>query len=147
VVSFMPRPLYPHGKSPLYPLDRGLGWPQNRSRCCGEEKNSQLLLGFEPPIIQPLAWLYTTEVSWLLHKKGYKLKIQRNVNSSMLYATIHTYDFIIMQDCVCHEMSTVLLCSARNTTKSQPAGLWFCPSDWALSNGGGWGWGCHNSPA
>jgi hypothetical protein len=25
VVSFTPRPLYPQGKSPLYPLDRRLG--------------------------------------------------------------------------------------------------------------------------
>jgi hypothetical protein len=27
VVSFMPRPLYPRGKSPRYPLDRRLGQP------------------------------------------------------------------------------------------------------------------------
>jgi hypothetical protein len=31
VVSFTPRPLYPQGKSPQYPLDRRLGGPQNRS--------------------------------------------------------------------------------------------------------------------
>jgi hypothetical protein len=30
VVSFMPLPLYPQGKSPWYPLDRGLGGPQSR---------------------------------------------------------------------------------------------------------------------
>jgi hypothetical protein len=29
MVSFMPRLLYPQGKSPLYPLDRRLGGPQN----------------------------------------------------------------------------------------------------------------------
>jgi hypothetical protein len=29
VVSFKPRPLYPRGKSPWYPLDRRLGEPQN----------------------------------------------------------------------------------------------------------------------
>jgi len=29
VVSFMPRLLYPRNKSPRYPLDRGLGGPQN----------------------------------------------------------------------------------------------------------------------
>jgi hypothetical protein len=29
VVSFTPRPLYPLGKSPCYPLDRRLGGPQN----------------------------------------------------------------------------------------------------------------------
>jgi hypothetical protein len=41
VVSFMPPPLYPQGKGPRYPLDRGLGGPQSRSGRCGEEKNSQ----------------------------------------------------------------------------------------------------------
>jgi len=29
VVSFTPRPLYPQGKSPWYPLDRRLGDPQS----------------------------------------------------------------------------------------------------------------------
>jgi len=41
VVSFTPRPLYSHGKSPWYPLDRRLGRPQCRSGRGGEEKNSQ----------------------------------------------------------------------------------------------------------
>jgi hypothetical protein len=48
VVSFTPRPLYPQGKSPLYPLDRGLGGPQSRSGRGGEEKNFQ-----PPPEIEP----------------------------------------------------------------------------------------------
>jgi hypothetical protein len=39
VVSFIPRPLYPRGKSPRYPLDRRLGGPQNRSGRRGREKN------------------------------------------------------------------------------------------------------------
>jgi hypothetical protein len=30
VVSSTPRPLYPQGKSPWYPLDRRLGGPQRR---------------------------------------------------------------------------------------------------------------------
>jgi hypothetical protein len=38
VVSFTPRPLYPRGKGPLYPLDRRLGGPQSRSGRHGEEK-------------------------------------------------------------------------------------------------------------
>jgi hypothetical protein len=37
-VSFMSRPLYPRGKSPLYPLDRRLGGPQHRSGRHGEVK-------------------------------------------------------------------------------------------------------------
>jgi hypothetical protein len=31
MVSFTPRPLYPRGKSPRYPLDRRLGGPQSQS--------------------------------------------------------------------------------------------------------------------
>jgi len=31
MVSFTPRPLYLHGKSPRYSLDRRLGGPQSRS--------------------------------------------------------------------------------------------------------------------
>jgi hypothetical protein len=31
MVNFTPRPLYPRGKSPRYPLDRRLGGPQSRS--------------------------------------------------------------------------------------------------------------------
>jgi hypothetical protein len=34
----MPRPLYPQGKSPQYPLDRRLGGPQSPSGQRGEEK-------------------------------------------------------------------------------------------------------------
>jgi hypothetical protein len=48
VVSFTPRPLYPQGKSPWYPLDRRLGGTQSRSGRGGEEKNSQLPPGIEP---------------------------------------------------------------------------------------------------
>jgi hypothetical protein len=48
VVSFMPRPLYPQGKSPGYPLDRRLGRPQSRSGRGGEEQNSQPPSGIEP---------------------------------------------------------------------------------------------------
>jgi len=47
VVSFMPRPLYPQGKSPWYPLDERLGGPQSRSGRSGEEKNSPPLSGIE----------------------------------------------------------------------------------------------------
>jgi hypothetical protein len=65
VVSFTPRPLYPQGKSPRYPLDRRLGGPQSRSGRSGEEKNSKPLPGLEPPVIQPVVQLYTAELSQL----------------------------------------------------------------------------------
>jgi hypothetical protein len=48
VISFTPRPLYPQGKSPWYPLDRRLGGPQSRSGRGGEEKNSHPPPGIEP---------------------------------------------------------------------------------------------------
>jgi hypothetical protein len=53
VVNSMPRPLYPSGNSPWYPLDRRLDRPQSRSGHGGEEKIFQPLPGLEPPIIQP----------------------------------------------------------------------------------------------
>jgi hypothetical protein len=56
VVSFTPRPLYPQGKSPWYPLDRRLGGSQSRSGRGGEEKNSQ-----PPPGVN-------TSVNWNLSK-------------------------------------------------------------------------------
>jgi hypothetical protein len=54
------------GKSPWYPLYRRLAGPQSRyGRGC-EEKSSQSLPGLEPPIIQPVAQRYTTELSRFL---------------------------------------------------------------------------------
>jgi hypothetical protein len=47
LMSFTPRPLYPQGKSPWYPLDKRLGGPQSRSGRGGEEKNSQPPPGIE----------------------------------------------------------------------------------------------------
>jgi hypothetical protein len=66
----MPRPLYPEGKSPWYPLDSRLSGPQSWSGRGGEEQNSQLLTGLEPPIIHPIAQRYTTELSRLHRKKN-----------------------------------------------------------------------------
>jgi hypothetical protein len=63
VISFTPQPLYILGKSRWYPLDRRLGGPQSRSGRGGEEKNSQPLPGIEPPIIQPIAQRYTSELT------------------------------------------------------------------------------------
>jgi len=58
VINFTPRPLYPQGKSPWYPLDRRIGGPQSRSGRGGEEKNSQTPPGLEPPIMQPVVQCY-----------------------------------------------------------------------------------------
>jgi hypothetical protein len=48
----------PPGKEPWYPLDRGLGGPQSRSGCCGEEKNL-VPAGNRTQAIQPVALCYT----------------------------------------------------------------------------------------
>jgi hypothetical protein len=82
VVSFTPRPLYPKGKSPWYPLDRRKGGPQSESGRGGEEKNSQPLSGLEPPIIQPVAQRYTTELSRLLLRP---IKCPHPCDSSILF--------------------------------------------------------------
>jgi hypothetical protein len=64
----MPQSLYSQRKNPWYPLDRRLGGPYSQSECGGEEKMSQLLLGLEPPIIQPIAQCFAAELSQLLLK-------------------------------------------------------------------------------
>jgi hypothetical protein len=51
-------------KEPWHPLHRRLSGPQSRSGR-GSEKNSQLLTGLEPLIIQPVAHRYTIELSQL----------------------------------------------------------------------------------
>jgi hypothetical protein len=47
LVSFTPRPLYPRGKSPRYPLDMRFGEPQSQSGRSGEENNLLILLAIE----------------------------------------------------------------------------------------------------
>jgi hypothetical protein len=68
----------PQGKSPWYPLDRSLGGPQSRHGCDGEEKNSQSLQGLEPPIIQPVAQCYTTELPLNLFSAYWNEKMVMN---------------------------------------------------------------------
>jgi hypothetical protein len=58
----------PRERAPWYPLYSRLGGPQSRSGRGGEEKNSQPLPGFEPPIVQPLAQRYTIELSRFLFR-------------------------------------------------------------------------------
>jgi hypothetical protein len=50
-----------------------LGGAQSRSGRGSEEKNSQPLLGLEPPITQPVAQRYTTELSRLIIGKKFLL--------------------------------------------------------------------------
>jgi hypothetical protein len=88
VVSFTPRPLYPWGKIPWYPLDRKLG---------GEEENSRPLPGVEPLIIQPVAQRYTTELFRLL-----TLPVISFILLSLLPKITDTYNFFhcIIRGCI-----------------------------------------------
>jgi hypothetical protein len=53
VVSYTNQPLYPQGKSPVYPLNRGLGGPQSWfGGCRKEEVLTQS--GLELLVIQPV---------------------------------------------------------------------------------------------
>jgi hypothetical protein len=52
LASFTLPPLYPQGKNLWQPLDRRLNGLQSWSGHGGEEKISQPLPGFEPPIIK-----------------------------------------------------------------------------------------------
>jgi hypothetical protein len=74
VVNFTPRPLYPRGKRPGYPLDRRLGGPQSRSGRFGEEKNSWPCRDSNPdpsvvhPVASPIIIEYTTKKKTLFTK-------------------------------------------------------------------------------
>jgi hypothetical protein len=74
VVSFTHRLYYTQGKSPWYPLDRRLGGSQSRSGR-GDEKNSQLQPGLEPPIVQPADHRCTTELSRVTNYKVRNIKL------------------------------------------------------------------------
>jgi hypothetical protein len=67
----------------------------SRSGRGGEEKNSELLPGLEPPIIQPLAQRYTTELSRLLEcltEKGRgKVKVKLSLCSSTKHHVMKAY--------------------------------------------------------
>jgi hypothetical protein len=57
--SVTPRPLYPRGKSPRYPLDRRLGEPQSRSGRRGEENSWPYRdTNSDPSVAQPVASRY-----------------------------------------------------------------------------------------
>jgi hypothetical protein len=50
VIGFTPRPLYPWGKRPQYPLDRRLGGPQSRFARYGEGKNLASIRNQKPAV-------------------------------------------------------------------------------------------------
>jgi hypothetical protein len=95
VLSFTHRPLYPQAKSPWYPLDTRLGGPQSRSGRGDEEQNFQPLPGLEPPIIQPVAQRYTSELFrlrgtfWDLIKSVLLIVSKTGLAQNYRLATLH----------------------------------------------------------
>jgi hypothetical protein len=79
VVSFMPLPLYPQGKSSRYPLDRRLGGPQSR---CGRHGETKI---FAPPGLKPRS-LGRPARSQSLYRLRYH-SYKKNV------VTLNNYDF------------------------------------------------------
>jgi hypothetical protein len=70
------RPLYPQGKSPWYTFGR-------RSGHGGKEKISEPLPGLDPPIIQPVAQRYITELSRLLRRRDTECKFNTRHQSAV----------------------------------------------------------------
>jgi hypothetical protein len=127
VVSFTPRPLYPQGKSPWYPLDRKLGGPQSRSEPGGEEKNSQPLPGLKPPIIQLVAQRYTAELSRLLISALDETKVidfpsQKTVSRANITELVTNDIRVYMEDIHVREFSRYSI-SARYELESIPSSL------------------------
>jgi hypothetical protein len=58
----------PRGKESMVPIGWRLGGPQSRSGRGGEEIHFHPQSGLEPPILQPVAQRYTTELSRLLYR-------------------------------------------------------------------------------
>jgi hypothetical protein len=87
------------GKSLWWPFYRRLCGLRSLSGYGDEEKNSQPLLGLEPPIIQPVDQRYTTELPRLL----YKSKLNFPVNFSCRYPStkFHRNAFHSFRDETC----------------------------------------------
>jgi hypothetical protein len=109
-------PLHNQGKSGWYPLDR-LGGPQSQSRYGGEEKNSQLLLELKPPIIQPVAQHYTTQLSWLL----IHFNVQIVILDMLMFATENNLFCGTSKILSCHDFSAI----SSNLGTILDAGLFF----------------------
>jgi hypothetical protein len=63
-VSFVPWPLHSPGGKNLMSTELEVGWAQNRSRGCGEERNYLSLIGIQTPD-RPSRKVGSTEVSYL----------------------------------------------------------------------------------
>jgi hypothetical protein len=77
-------------------LDRRLGGPQSRSGRGDEEKNFQPLPRLEPPIIQPIAQRYATEISRILVERVhdyYKTHVAKSTNTLLRMSEVRNKYF------------------------------------------------------
>jgi hypothetical protein len=92
VVSFTARPLYLHGRSRRYPLDRRLGGPQSRSGRCGIEKTLFPLPGIEArpssPSLYRLSYLGSFRVCVPMISPF--VHMSRHVNSMVRHHTLES---------------------------------------------------------
>jgi hypothetical protein len=125
VVSFTPRPLYPQGKSPWYPLDRRLGEPQNRSGRGSEEKNSQPLPGIEPynpdrpvgsPALSELSRLLISDCMGVIYERHLILDFR------LVYIVISfqliLHDEYELEPCLAASIFTTLNTAASRSSKT-----------------------------
>jgi hypothetical protein len=90
VVSFTSRPLNRQGKSPWYPLDRGIGWgPRAGLDAVVKRKIPSPCRVSNPQIIQPVAQRYTTELSRLFSEKKLEAEINFDTYHCNITSTLH----------------------------------------------------------
>jgi hypothetical protein len=93
VVSFMPGPLYPWGKSPRYPLDRRVGGLRNQSRWRGRRKSRPYLdSNSEPSAIESVA---SREIDWAISAPI----SEHHISQNEFFAILHISATLIFAYC------------------------------------------------
>ena len=108
--------LYPPGKSPWYPLNRGQGVPQNQYGCL-KKKNLLFLPGNEPWLLRHAAHRLVTTTELSLHPLTIML------THSFFFLTVHRDKFLIIKPTRCTDFSNLFL-----EWNSTCFGQFLCPS-------------------
>jgi hypothetical protein len=139
VVNFTPRPLYPRGKSPRYPLDRRLGGPQSRSGRFGEQKilDPYWDSNSDPSVVQPVTSRYTdyaipapvmgvhlTKITgsrsddWIYEHFGYTLSLSPNYTYYSSISDLHNLQYTVTHALGFSVFTSRLLATDLNTETS-----------------------------